>query len=157
MTFNLADMFELVAGAVPDRLAVVAGDTRLSYRQLDERTNRLARHWSSVEPGAKVAIYGWNRAEWVEAFLAAFKARLIPINVNYRYVADELRYLLDNADAEIVVFERSFAPVMAEILPSLPNVRELLVLEDGSDDGSVVATSYEDALASSSPEPLELQ
>jgi fatty-acyl-CoA synthase len=156
-TFNLADLYELVAGAVPDRLALVAGDARRTYRDLDERTNRLARHWSSFAPGAKVAIYGWNRAEWVEAFLGAFKARLIPINVNYRYVADELRYVLDNADVEIVVFERSFAPVMAEILPSLPKVRELLVLEDGSDDDSVVATRYEDALATSSPEPLDSQ
>src|SRR5947207_672038 len=94
-TYNLADLFELVAGAVPERLAVVAGDARRTYRDLDERTNRLARHWASFSPGAKVAIYGWNRAEWVEAFLAAFKARLIPINVNYRYVADELKYVLD--------------------------------------------------------------
>ena len=156
-TFNLADLFELVAGSVPERLALVAGHTRRTYRELDERTNRLARHWASFEPGAKVAIYAWNRAEWVEAFLAAFKARLIPINVNYRYVADELRYVLDNADAEIVVFERSFAPVMAEILPSLPQVRELLVLEDGSSDESVAATRYEDSLASSSAEPLGIQ
>src|SRR5437016_2707842 len=143
-TFNLADLFEIVAGAVPDRLAVVAGDARLTYRALDERTNRLARHLSSFAPGTKVAIYSSNRAEWIEVFLAAFKARLIPINVNYRYVADELKYVLDNADAEVVVFERSFSPVMAEILSSLPNVRELLVLEDGSADSSVVATSYED-------------
>jgi 3-oxocholest-4-en-26-oate---CoA ligase len=156
-TFNLADLYELVAAAVPDRLALVAGDARRTYRDLDERTNRLARHWSSFEPGTKVAIYGWNRAEWVEAFLAAFKARLSPINVNYRYVAEELKYVLDNADAEIVVFERSFGPVMAEILPSLPKVRELLVLEDGTDDESVSATSYESALDGASPDHLGIQ
>src|SRR5688572_1386670 len=126
--FNLADLFELVAEEVPERPAIVAGDTRLTFRQLDERTNRLARHWldQGFAPGTKVAIYSWNRAEWVESFLAAFKARLIPINVNYRYVAHELAYLLDNADAEAVVFERSFSSVVAEILPQLPKVRELL-------------------------------
>jgi 3-oxocholest-4-en-26-oate---CoA ligase len=157
--FNLADLFELVAEAVPDRPAIVAGDTRLTYRELDERTNRLARHWLDLgfAPGTKVAIYGWNRAEWVESFLAAFKARLIPININYRYVAHELAYVLDNADAEIVVFERSFSSVVGEILPRLPKVRELLVLEDGSDDAAVEATSYEPALAAASPEPLGIQ
>jgi fatty-acyl-CoA synthase len=157
--FNLADLYELVAAAVPDRLALVAGDTRLTYRELDERTNRLARHWveSGLQPGAKVAIYSWNRAEWVEAFIAAFKARLTPINVNYRYVAHELRYLFDNADVESIVFERSFAPTVAEILPDLPQVTDLLVLEDGSGEEFARATSYEDALAARSPEPLDIQ
>jgi fatty-acyl-CoA synthase len=157
--FNLADLFELVADAIPHRLALVAGDARLTLRELDERTNRLARHWRSAgfEPGTKVAIYAWNRAEWVESFLAAFKARLIPINVNYRYVAHELQYVLDNADAEVVVFERSFAPVMGEILPDLPKVRELLVLEDGSHDTTVDAARYEDVLATSSPDRLGIE
>jgi acyl-CoA synthetase (AMP-forming)/AMP-acid ligase II len=157
--FNLADLFELVAAEVPDREAIVAGDRRLTYRHLDERTNRLARHWvdAGLQPGAKVAIYGWNRAEWVESFLAAFKARLVPININYRYVAQELRYVLDNADAEVVVFERSFAPTMGEILPELPLVRETLVLEDGDDGDAGDAVPYEDALASSSPAPLDIE
>src|SRR5688572_5943080 len=146
--FNLADLFELVAEEVPDRLAIVAGDSRLTFRELDERTNLLARHWidQGFVPGTKVAIYSWNRAEWVESFLAAFKARMIPININYRYVAHELSYVLDNADAEVLVFERSFSPVVAEILPQLPQLRELLVLEDGSDDASVEATSFVEAL-----------
>ncbi|MCU1373739.1 MAG: AMP-dependent synthetase and ligase, partial [Actinomycetia bacterium] len=157
--FNLADLFELVAAEVPDRLALVAGDARLTYAELDARTNRLARHFldRGLQPGAKVAIYAWNRVEWVETFLAAFKARLIPINVNYRYVAQELRYLFDNADAEVLVFERSFAPTVAEILPDLPTLTDLIVLEDGTDADVGQATSYEDVLAASSPEPLDLQ
>ena len=157
--FNLADLFEIVAAEVPDRLALVAGDRRLTFAELDERTNRLARHWvdAGLRPGAKVAIYSWNRAEWVEAFLAAFKARLIPINVNYRYVAHELRYLFDNCDAEVIVFERSFSPIVQEIVPDLPGVSELLVLEDGSDADSGKATQYEEALAGSSGEPLDVE
>ena len=156
--FNLADLFEIVVENVPDRLALVAADRRLTYRELDERANRLARHLldQGLQPGSKVAIYSWNRAEWVESFLAAFKARLIPINVNYRYVAHELRYLFDNCDAEALVFERSFAPTVAEIADDLPKLQTLLVLEDGSDE-KTDARSYEDALAASSPDPLGIE
>ena len=89
MEFNLADLYEIVADAVPDRLALVAGDRRLTYAQLDERANRFAHHLleHGVEPGDKVAIYSWDRAEWVEAMLGTYKARAVPINVNYRYRA----------------------------------------------------------------------
>ena len=68
------------------------GGTRYTFRQFDERTNQVARTLLDLglEPGAKVAMYSWNRAEWVEVFFGAFKARVVPINVNYRYVADEL-------------------------------------------------------------------
>ena len=158
-TFNLADLFELVAARAGDRPALVAGDRRLSYRQLDERANQLARHFQDkgLQPGAKVAIYSWNRAEWVEAFLGAFKARLTPININYRYTAAELRYVLDNADAESVVFERGFAPTMAEILPDLPKVVDLLVVDDGSDADSGAATPYEDALAAQPSGAMDIQ
>ena len=149
--YQLGDLFEAVADAVPDRLALVAGDTRLTFRELDERSTRFANHLASagLEPGAKVAIYAWNRAEWLEAMIGAFKASVVPINVNYRYVADELVYVLDNADVEAVVFERGFAPVMSEVLPKLPQVRHLVVLEDGSagDTGDTGdAVRYEDAL-----------
>ena len=114
MEFNLADLYEIVADAVPDRLALVAGDRRLTYAQLDERANRFAHHLldHGVEPGDKVGIYSWDRAEWVEAMLGAYKARAVPVNVNYRYVADETRYILDNSDAVVVVHERTFSPLI---------------------------------------------
>jgi 3-oxocholest-4-en-26-oate---CoA ligase len=152
--FNLGDLFELVADTVPDRDALVAGDDRRTFRELDERSTRFANYLLSlgIEPGAKVGIYAWNRVEWVEAFLGAFKARAIPINVNYRYVAHELRYVLDNADVEVIVFERSFAPLLAEVGPELPKIRHRLVLDDGSDADAGDAVPYEDALASASPE-----
>ena len=133
-SFNIADLFELVADAVPGREALVAGEVRRTFAELDERATRLANHFldAGLRPGAKVAIYGWNRVEWAEAFFAAFKARLIPINVNYRYVADELRYVLENADCEAVVFERSFAPLLDEVAPSLPLLRHRVVIDDGT-------------------------
>jgi acyl-CoA synthetase (AMP-forming)/AMP-acid ligase II len=154
--FNLADLFELVADTAPRRLALVAGDSRLTYRELDERANRLARHLSAqgIGRGDAVAIYAWNRAEWVETMFAAWKIRAIPINVNYRYVADEARYILENADVVAVVHERSFAPLLAGIRDDLPRVRHYVVLDDGNHDdesagacAALGAVPYEDALA----------
>jgi 3-oxocholest-4-en-26-oate---CoA ligase len=152
MEFNLADLYEIVADAVPDRLALVAGNRRLTYAQLDERANRFAHHLleDGVEPGDKVAIYSWDRAEWVEAMLGTYKARAVPINVNYRYVADEARYILHNSDAVVVVHERAFSPLLATIRADLPKLRHAVVLEDGTDAASD-ATPYEDALAAASP------
>ena len=152
---NLADLFEVVADAVPDRLALVADARRLTYAELDARANRFAHHLLArdIEPGDKVAIYAWNRAEWIEAMLGTYKARAVPVNVNYRYVADEARHILDNSDSVGVVFERTFAPVMSQIRGDLPQLRHLVVLEDGSTeptDPDVVG--YEDALATASPE-----
>jgi 3-oxocholest-4-en-26-oate---CoA ligase len=152
MEFNLADLYEIVADAVPDRPALVAGDRRLTYAQLDGRANRFAHHLldHGVEPGDKVAIYSWNRAEWVEGMLGAYKARAVPVNVNYRYVADETRYILDNSDSVVVVHERTFSPLLDAIRADLPKLRHAVVLEDGS-DADPDATPYEDALAAASP------
>jgi fatty-acyl-CoA synthase len=152
--FNLADLFEVVADACPERLALVAGDARLTYAELDARANRLAHHLldHGVDPGDHVGIYAWNRAEWIEAMLAAYKARAVPINVNYRYVEDELRYVFDNADLVTLVFERSFAPRVQAVLPALPRLRHLIVVEDGSAEPAPAgAVPYEDALATASP------
>ena len=148
-TFNLADLFELVVDTVPAREALVAGDARRTFAELDERANRVANHLLGLDlgPGAKVAVYGWNRAEWVESFFGAFKARLVPINVNYRYVADELRYVLENADTEAIVVERSFLPLLQQVRDELPLLRHVVVLEDGSDADLGDAARYEDALA----------
>jgi len=152
-TYQFADLFELVADAVPDRVAIVGDDRRLTFRELDERSNRVANDFIArgLAPGAKVGIDAWNRVEWVEALLGAFKARLVPINVNYRYVAPELRYLFDNADLEALVVERSFTPVVAEALDASPMLREILVLEDGSDADGGVGEPYEPAVEAASP------
>jgi 3-oxocholest-4-en-26-oate---CoA ligase len=153
-TFNLADLLEIVVDTVPHREALVAGAARRTFAELDERANRVANHLLGLglEPGAKVAIYGWNRAEWVETFFGAFKARLVPININYRYVADELRYVFENADVEAVVVERSFLPLVREIESALPQLQHVIVLEDGGDADRGDATPYEDALSAASAE-----
>ena len=155
MEFNLADLFEVVVDAVPDRTAVVAGDTRLTYAALDERANRLANHLAAagVGPGDHVGVYSYDRAEWLEAMFAAFKVRAVPINVNYRYVEDELAYLFDNADLVALVFEAGFTPRVAAVRGGLPDLTTLVVLDDGSgvDATAEGAVPYEEALAAASP------
>jgi acyl-CoA synthetase (AMP-forming)/AMP-acid ligase II len=98
--FNLADLFENAVDAFPEREYLVAEGKRRTYAQMDERANRLAHHLASlgVRPGDHVGIYAYNSVEWVEALWAIFKLRAVWININYRYVEDELRYLFDNAD-----------------------------------------------------------
>ena len=154
VTFNLADLFEMVCDAVPDREAVVAGERRFTYRTLDERANRLAHHLASVGIGRghHVGLQLLNGTEYVEGMLACFKIRAVPINVNYRYVEDELRYLFDDADLRAVVVHRQFGERIAKIKPSLELLKHVLVVEDGTDvpvpDGS---RPYEAELASASP------
>ncbi len=157
-TFNLADLFEMVAAAVPDRIAMVIGDRRVTYRELDERSNRFARHLLDlgVQPGDTVGIDAYNRVEWIEAAFGAYKARAVAINLNYRYVGDELKYVLDDADVSVLVFERSLAPVIDAVRGDLPQLRELIVLEDGSDE-QTDALRWEDVLAATSPERLPIQ
>src|SRR3954471_3488999 len=112
MTWNMADLFELVADAVPDRETLVAGSRRLTYRQLDERSTRLA-HWlaeQGVGKDSHIGIYAYNCTEWMEGFVAALKLRAAAVNVNFRYVEDELRYLFKDADLAAVVHGPEFDP-----------------------------------------------
>jgi acyl-CoA synthetase (AMP-forming)/AMP-acid ligase II len=96
VAFNIADLFEHTVDVVPDRLCVVDGDARLTYRELDERGNRFAHFLAAqgVQPADHVGIYAQNSHQWLEAMLGCLKVRAVPINVNYRYVEDELSYLI---------------------------------------------------------------
>jgi 3-oxocholest-4-en-26-oate---CoA ligase len=155
MDFNLADLFECVAARLPAREAIVWGDTRLTFGQLDERATRMAHGLASLGVGSTdhVGIFMYSRPEYLETMVASYKIRAVPINVNYRYVADELLYLFDNADLVALVLEASFAPVVAAILDRLPRLQHLILVEDGSEGGSALpdALAYEDLLASHSP------
>ena len=118
---SYASWWEAVADAVPDAVALVQGDRRITYRDLDDRAARLAAALTSlgVGPGARIALHLYNCPEYLEACAAAFKVRAVPVNVNFRYRAGELAYLLDNADAEVVVTHASLTPMLAEALPGL--------------------------------------
>ncbi|MFC6884231.1 MULTISPECIES: acyl-CoA synthetase [Actinomadura] len=152
-SFNLADLFEIVADAVPDKLALVAGDARLTYRELDERANRAAHHLAAagIGPGDHVSILAYNRAEWIETQIAAWKLRAVPVNVNYRYTADELAYVIGDSESAALVGERSLIARLGAARGELGRLRHVLVIEDGSDD-EVDGARYEEALAAASPD-----
>lgn len=155
MKFNLADLFEAAVDAFPDREYLVADGQRRSYAEMEARANRLAHHLAAqgVGPGDHVGIYAYNSVEWVETAWAVFKLRAVWININYRYVEDELRYLFTNADLEALVFQRGFSGHVAALLPDLPGLRHLVVIEDGSDaEVPSGAAAYEEAVAGGSPE-----
>jgi len=168
MEFNLAQVHDAVSAAIPDRECIVWRDRRLTYGHVAERTNRLANHLIAKGLGARterdalaghesgqshLACYLHNGNEYLEAMLGSYKARVAPINVNYRYVAEELRYLLNDAGAEGIVFHSAFADRLAEVLPDLPALTVLLQVDDGTGAGLLDGAEwYEDALAASSPD-----
>src|SRR5512139_2055385 len=101
---------------------------------MEERANRLAHHLQAhgVGPGDHVGIYALNSVEWVETLWAVFKLRAVWININYRYVADELRYLFDNADLKALVHQRQYAPLVANVRDAMPLLRHTIVVDDDS-------------------------
>ena len=164
MDWNLADLFELVADTVPERLALahgVSGPTR-TWRELDHRSNALARHLArSHRPNDKLALYAYNRPEFVETLVAALKARLVPVNVNYRYREDELVYLLDNSEATAVVYQAEFADRVARVRERLPKVREWIEIADEDAEGngttSAFAVSYDEIVGAGSEQRLDIR
>jgi acyl-CoA synthetase (AMP-forming)/AMP-acid ligase II len=137
MGFNIADLFERAVDAVPDRTAVVCDGRRLTYREFDEEANRLAHHLTGQGFGAgdHIGIYGQNSLEWIVAMMAAFKIRAVPININFRYVEDELTYLFDNADLVAVVHDREYVDRIAAVRAATPALRHFICMtDDGEGD-----------------------
>jgi fatty-acyl-CoA synthase len=157
MGWNFADVYEAVAAAVPDRVCQVQGGRSFTWRELDRRTNALAHDLLAAGLGhqSKVAAYLYNGPEYLETYLAAFKAACAPVNTNYRYGPEEIVYLFDNADAEAVVFHASFADLLDGVRHRLPTVRRWYVVADGSGDEPDWAVPYEEVVtgpgADSSP------
>ncbi len=153
-TFNIADLYESLADAIPDRLALVSGDRRLSYAELDARSNRLAHALAArgIGPGQHVGLYLHNGNEFVEGMLAAFKLRAVPININYRYVDDELSYLFENAHLVAVIYQREFAPRVRAVAPRTPLLQTLISVEDGSGVDPTGTLDYDALLAESKPD-----
>ena len=153
MQFNLADLYEANADAFPDRLAVVSGETRLSFGELDRRATRLANHWASkgIKAGDHIGLYLFNRHEYLECMLAAWKLRACTINVNYRYVAEELRYIFDNAELVAVIHEEDLA---GEVDASITATMHLRMVPGPSYEAALAAASSERAFAPRSQDDL---
>ncbi|MEZ5269492.1 MAG: AMP-binding protein [Microthrixaceae bacterium] len=155
MAFNLADLAEHTADAVPDRTALICGDRSVTFSELDARANRLAHHMAASGIGERdhVAIYSLNSIEYVESMLATYKLRAVPINVNYRYEDEELAYLFDNADVVAVLYQSSFADRIAAVTQRVHTLRHLIEIDDGTDTPvRSGAVDYESALAEQSDE-----
>ncbi len=165
--FTLVGVFEAVADVVPDRAAIVHGTRRISYREVAERSRRLASYLYANGLGAyadrhdlaghesgqdHVALMLYNGTEYIEGMLGAYGARVAPFNVNYRYVGDELRYLINDAKPKGMLYHASFAPVLGPVLAEMGSAPILLQVEDGSGIELLPgAIDYETALAESDP------
>jgi acyl-CoA synthetase (AMP-forming)/AMP-acid ligase II len=136
VALNIADLAEHAIDAVPDRVALISADDQLTYAQLEEKANRFAHYLQSqgIQKDDKVGLYCRNRIEIVIAMLGIVKAGAILVNVNFRYVEGELKYLFDNSDMVALVHERRYADRVANVLPETPNIKTVLVVEDGTDD-----------------------
>jgi len=161
--FNLGRVVETVAGAIPEREAVVWGNRRLRYAELQDRSRRLATVLHERGLGARrerdglaghesgqdhVGLYLFNGNEFIEGMIGSYLARVAPFNVNYRYVEEELTYLLTDAGARGLVYHATFAPVLSRVLASLPRMDVLLQVADESGHDLVPgAVDYEEALA----------
>ena len=143
--WNYADVWETVAATVPDAPALVHGDRRLTWADLDRRADAVARALldRGVKSQDKVAQYLYNCPEYLESVFASVKAGLVPVNTNYRYTEDELVYLWDNADAVAVVFHGCFTERIERIRDRVPRVATWLWVDDGSGPCPSWALDYE--------------
>jgi acyl-CoA synthetase (AMP-forming)/AMP-acid ligase II len=159
--YNLADLFESVVDVVPDREALVYVDhpgtgeeRRLTYAELDAAANRVAHHLldAGIAPGEHLGLHLYNGVEYLQTVLGCLKARIVPVNVNYRYVADELVHLYRDADLAALVFDAEFTERVAAALPRTEKLRHLVrvgVPPDGAPP--LDAMAFTDAEAAASP------
>jgi len=158
--WNYGDIADALPRVMPpDHPVLIHGDRIVTQADFSRRTNNLATALlaGGARAGDKVAFYLRNHPAYLEGVFAACKARLVQVNVNYRYIADEVRYILDNSDAAVVVFAREFSPVVAEIRARLPRVAQWLMVEDGAPEPDLpYARPYEGAVETGDGAPLEI-
>jgi len=164
-TISYPELHEAIAATRPDAECIIFRDKRLSWQDVTNRTRQFANYLASQGLGCHtergqldgwetgqdhLAIYLHNGNEYLESMLGSWKARVAPFNVNYRYVAEELQYLLNDSQASAIVVHSRFAPLLQEIRHSLPKLRVILQVPDSSNNELLPgAVWYEDALAQS--------
>ncbi|MFJ9626788.1 acyl-CoA synthetase [Streptomyces sp. NPDC101175] len=162
MEYNIADLFESVVDVVPDREALVyidhpgtGAERRLTYAELDAAANRVAHHLidTGIRPGEHLGLHLYNGVEYLQTVLGCLKARVVPVNVNYRYVEEELVYLYRDADLVALVFDTEFTERVAAALPRTDRLRHLVRVGTPDPDApEVPAVAFTDAEATASPE-----
>ena len=158
-TFNFADLFDVVANAVPDRPVVVCGEDSLTYAELNKRASALAGYLAAngIKRGDNVGLQLANGPAYLEAFIAASKIGAVPFNINYRYVKSELKYLYDNSNAAAVFFNSSFADSVLPVAAEVESLNLLLAVGKDLDVENGRVKSYEAAIDKglSQPDPGE--
>jgi len=154
LEMHFATLWEAIADEIGDREAVVAGGVRRNWREYENRAARLAALLADAGLGrdSKVGLYLWNSSEYMEAQFAALKLRGVPININYRYLDDELLYLLENSDAEALFFHSSLGERVARVKERAKKVRLWIEVDDGGEK-LPGAAGYEQAIAAHDPAP----
>ncbi len=154
MEAHLATLWESFADAIGDREALVCGESRRTWQAYDDRAARLASAFAAagLKTDSKVGLYLYNSNEYLESQFAAFKLRAVPVNINYRYLDDELLYLLDNSDSEILVFHTSLGERVARVMDRAPNVKLWIEVGAGG-DATPGAVAYESLIDGHEPAP----
>jgi len=149
MHYQLADLFEALCDAHPEAPCLRGGPVRHTRQSLDARANRLAHVLLQRGHGAgdRIGVYAYSRAEWIEALLACWKIRATAVNINYRYVTHELRYVWENAQMSGLLYEKTFAPQVQALRADFPGIRTYLWLDDESNTAAPSDLAYEAALA----------
>ena len=152
MEMHYATLWEGITDEIGDRTAVVMGQTRRSWTDFEQRAARLASAYAAagLRPDSKIGLYLYNSPEYLEAQFGAFKGRHVPININYRYLDEELLYLLDNSDSEVLVFHSSLGERVARVMDKAPKVKLWIQVDDG---GPAVpgAVPFEDLVTGHDP------
>ena len=153
MNLDFASVWEMISDIVPDNDALICGDEVVTWKEYDEKSSKIATALTAagLQANSKAGLYLNNSNEYLIAQNAIFKIGGIPINVNYRYVAEELIYLLDNSDSEAVFYHACYSNRIKEIASSLPNIKAWIEISDGTESHFPDALKYEELLESSSP------
>lgn len=155
--FHLADLFETVARTVPDRVALIGDGARYSFAEINDRCDRLAAGLAAqgIGRGDAIGLYLYNAPAYLEAFIAACKLGAVPYNVNYRYRADELRYLFANADSAAIIHGAEFSPIIRDVRAHVPTLKLTIAVADGSGEDISGSVDYDSLLAHEPGGPWE--
>ena len=155
MEMHFATVWETIADHIGDSTALVHGSSTRTWTEFEQRSARIAAALSDagLGPDSKVGLYLYNGNEYLEAQFGAFKMRGVSVNVNYRYLDDELWYLLDNADAEALFFHSSLGDRVARVADRLPKLKLLVEVDDGGAGQVPRARRYEEVVAAYDPMP----